>query len=73
MEHPEPFDSSYVKQADDYGERLERMRRFVNEHLYQLYLSFLNGVLTVKSFQQALTELAEHSLELALELSLIHI
>ena len=65
--YPEPFDSSYVKQADDYGERLERMRRFVNEHLYQLYLCFLNGVLTVKSFQQALTELAEHSLELALE------
>jgi len=66
--YPEPFDSSYVRQAEDYGERLERMRRFVNEHLYQLYLSFLNGALSVALFQQALTELAEHSLELALEM-----
>ncbi len=65
--YPEPFDSSYVMQADDYGERLERMRRFVNEHLYQLYLSFLNGTLEVELFQQALTELAEHSIELALQ------
>jgi glutamate-ammonia-ligase adenylyltransferase len=65
--YPGAFDSSYVKQADDYGERLERMRRFVNEHLYQLYLSFLKGVLSVDLFQKALTDLAEHSIELALE------
>lgn len=65
--YPEAFDSSYVKQADDYGERLERMRRFVNEHLYQLDLSFLKGTLSVELFQRALTELAEHSLELALD------
>ncbi len=65
--YPEEFDSSYVNQADDYGERLERMRRFVNEHLYQLYLSFLEGHLTVDQFQTALTKLAEHSLELALK------
>lgn len=65
--YPQPFDSSYVMQVDDYGERLERMRRFVNEHLYQLYLSFLDGALSVDLFQRALTELAEHSLELALE------
>lgn len=66
--YPEPFDSSYVTQANDYGIRLERMRRFVNEHLYQLYLSFLHGALSVNLFQQALTELAEHSLDLALEI-----
>jgi len=65
--YPEPFDSSYVKEADDYGIRLERMRRFVNEHLYQLYLNFLDGSMSVALFQQALTELAEHSLELALD------
>ncbi|MFT6098926.1 MAG: glutamate-ammonia-ligase adenylyltransferase [Arenicella sp.] len=64
--YPQPFDSSFVIQADDYGERLERMRRFVNEHLYQLYLSFMEGALSVELFQKALTELAEHSLELAL-------
>jgi glutamate-ammonia-ligase adenylyltransferase len=64
--YPQPFDSSYVTQADDYGVRLERMRRFVNEHLYQLYLSFMEGALSADLFQQALTELAEHSLELAL-------
>lgn len=60
------FDSDYVEQAADYGERLERMRRFVNEHLYQLYLSFLQGSLAVEGFQKALTDLAEHSLELAM-------
>lgn len=65
--YPEKFDSSYVIQAEDYGERLERMRRFVNEHLYQLYFSFLSGALSADLFQQALTELAEHSLELALK------
>lgn len=64
--YPEPFDSSYVYQADNYGIRLERMRRFVNEHLYQLYLSFSNGELDASTFQSALTELAVYSLELAL-------
>lgn len=70
--YPEPFDSKYVCQADDYGERLERMRRFVNEHLYQLYLSFLNGVINAETFQTALTDLAEHSLELALSVVAEH-
>ncbi len=64
--YPEPFDSDYVLHADDYGERLELMRRFVNEHLYQLYLSFLNGTIDVATFQKALTDLAQHSLDLAL-------
>ena len=62
----EGFDSQYVLQAKQYEIRLERMRRFVNEHLYQLYLLFLTGELGVVAFQTALTELAEHSLELAL-------
>jgi len=64
--YPQPFDSDYVLHTDDYGERLELMRRFVNEHLYQLYLSFLNGAIDVSKFQAALTALAEHSLDLAL-------
>lgn len=62
----EGFDSQYVLQAEQYEIRLERMRRFVNEHLYQLYLLFLTGELGVENFQVSLTELAEHSLELAL-------
>ena len=68
----EGFDSQYVLQADQYEIRLERMRRFVNEHLYQLYLMFLQGVLGVEAFQAALTELAEHSLELALKVVMQH-
>ena len=65
--YPQPFDSQYVLQTDDYGEQLERMRRFVNEYLYQLYLSFSQGALSVVDFQLALSSLAEHSLELALQ------
>jgi len=64
--YPEPFNSDYVEQAEGYEERLERMRRFVNEYLYQLYLEFIQGKLQVDGFQEALTKLAEHSLELAL-------
>lgn len=64
--YPNPFDSQYVIETEDYGERLERLRRFVNEHLYQLYQQFLRGELAPKVFQTALSELAEHTLELAL-------
>ncbi len=65
--YPDAFDSQYIRQAEDYGERLERLRRFVNEHLYQLYQQFLRGQLDVVVFQAALSDLAEHTLELALE------
>ena len=65
--YPDPFDSSDVLQADNYEVQLERMRRFVNEYLYQLYLAFFEGHLSVEVFQKALTELAEHTLELALD------
>lgn len=65
--YPEPFDSTYILQTDDYGEQLERLRRFVNEHLYQLYQQFLNGEVAVTVFQTALTDLAEHTIELALK------
>lgn len=60
------YDSEYVTEAQNYEIRLERMRRFVNEQLYQLYLAFLRGQLLPLELQQALTELAEHTLELAL-------
>jgi glutamate-ammonia-ligase adenylyltransferase len=64
----EDFDSDYVMQADQYETRLERLRRFVNEQLYQLYLMFLKGTLEVVRFQTVLTSLAEHTMELALEI-----
>ena len=60
------FDSAYVLQAEQYEVRLERMRRFVNEHLYQLYLLFLQSKISVSKFQQMLSDLAEHTIELAL-------
>jgi len=72
-QYPEPFDSSYVVEAEQYDEQLERLRRFVNEHLYQLYLSFIQGLMAVDQFQSALTELAEHTLDLALKLVANHL
>jgi len=66
--YPAPFESEYVLQGERYELRLERLRRFVNEHLYQLYLAFLQGNMRVEVFQNALTDLAEHSLELALKI-----
>ncbi len=65
--YPEPFDSQYILQSDDYGDQLERLRRFVNEHLYQLYQQFLGGRLAADILQAALSDLAEHTLELALK------
>lgn len=70
--YPEPFDSGYVRKAENYEQRLERLRRFVNEHLYQLYLEFLQGRMSVPKFQAALTDLAEHTLALALKIVAEH-
>lgn len=71
--YPAPFESGYVMLAEQYEARLERLRRFVNEHLYQLYLEFLQGVIDVDRFQKALTDLAEHTLELALKIVAEHL
>ncbi len=65
--YPDAFDSEYILQADDYGQQLERMRRFVNEHLYQLYQQFLRGQISPPTFQSALTALAEYTLDLAMQ------
>jgi len=66
-QYPEPFDASDVYHAQSYEAQLERMRRFVNEHLYQLYLLFFEGDIGVEEFQAVLTGLAEQTLELALK------
>ena len=66
-QYPQPFDSSDVFHAQSYEVQLERLRRFVNEYLYQLYLLFFEGNIDVDTFQQALTDLAEQTLEVALK------
>ena len=66
-QYPQAFDSSDVFHAQSYETQLERMRRFVNEYLYQLYLSFFEGEIDVDTFQAALTDLAEQTLEVALK------
>ena len=67
-QYPQAFDSSDVLHAQSYETQLERIRRFVNEYLYQLYLLFFEGKVSVDGFQAALTELAEQTLELALNI-----
>ena len=64
----EKFDSEIIFASQDYETRLERIRRFVNEHLYQSYLRFISGDIEVAEFQQYLTELAEHSLQCAMRI-----
>ena len=63
----ESFDTNSVLQAASYEASLERLRRFVNEYLYQLYLAFLQQRLEPSAFQKALTVLAEQTLELSLK------
>ncbi len=61
------FDSDFVRSAPVYETALERMRRFVNEQLYQLYLGFLQGELSARGLQNSLTVLAKHTLDLAMD------
>lgn len=61
--------SDFIFLNDNYGVRLERLRRFVNEHLYQYYLYFIQGKLPVKEFQQLLTRLAEQTLDCAIRIA----
>jgi len=67
-QYPQPFDDEYVTKAENYELQLERLRRFVNEYLYQLYQSFLEGEMSPDLLQAALSDLAEHTLELSIEL-----
>ncbi|NND83305.1 MAG: hypothetical protein HKN50_12830 [Gammaproteobacteria bacterium] len=61
------FDKDAVLLAKNYDERLERLRRFVNEHLYQFYAAFMQGDLPVIEFQTLLTNLAEVTIDLSLQ------
>ena len=66
--YPEQFDFDFVLKTKGYEMKLERLRRFVNEYLYQLYQHFIASELSLSEFQQGLTDLAEQSLQLCLEL-----
>ncbi len=63
---PDPFETDIVEQANSYEARLEGLRRFVNEYLYQLYLALLQARLSITELQTALTKLAQQTLELSL-------
>lgn len=67
-ESDEKFVSDTIFASTDYEVRLERIRRFVNEYLYQSYLRFITNEIEVTEFQQYLTELAEHSLQCAMRI-----
>ncbi|MGB0908248.1 MAG: hypothetical protein ACPGVT_12200 [Maricaulaceae bacterium] len=59
-------DASFVLADKDYETRLERLRRFVNEGLFQYYHCFLQGRDTLARIQSNLTALADTTLETAL-------
>ncbi len=61
--------ASSVFVSRDYGIRLESIRRYVNENLYESYLAFMQGQLPVKMFQLSLTRLAECTLSASIEIA----
>ena len=60
---------SSIFASNDYGIRLESIRRYVNENLYESYLAFFRGEMSVKNFQMCLTRLAECTLSASLEIA----
>lgn len=63
-------DTYFVMAEDDYETRLERLRRFVNEHLFQYYHEFMRGVDTLEVLQTNLTELAQMTIETSLKIAM---
>lgn len=62
-------DAAFVLSDTDYETRLERLRRFVNEGLFQYYDCFLQGRDTLAILQKNLTALAEVTLETTLTIA----
>ena len=58
--------SRFVVQDSRLEVRHERLRRFVNEQLYKIYLAVLRGEKATCHAQVELTQLAEHSIQLGL-------
>lgn len=61
-------DPSAILADTDYGMRLDRLRRFVNEHLFLYYHRFMEKTLPLGPLQEKLTQLAEITLETALKI-----
>jgi glutamate-ammonia-ligase adenylyltransferase len=55
--------ASAVLSDQDYGLRLDRLRRFVNEHLFYYYHRFMEKDDSLKTLQNNLTQLAEVTIE----------
>ena len=61
-------DTDFILVETDYETRLERLRRFVNEHLFQYYHEFMHGADNVSAIQHNLTRLAEITIKAALQI-----
>jgi len=61
-------DASVVLADPDYGTRLDRLRRFVNEHLFYYYHRFMEKGDSLAALQSNLTCLAEITLETSIEI-----
>jgi len=60
--------SRFVLTSNDYENRLEALRRFVNEQLFSAYTKFLEGTFSTAQLQTRLTALAEQTLTLSLQI-----
>ncbi len=60
--------SRFVLTSTDYENRLEALRRFVNEQLFSAYTKFLEGTFSTQQMQSRLTDLAECTLTLSLQI-----
>ena len=52
----------------DYGLRLDRLRRFVNEHIFSYYHGFMEKSDSLETLQQNLTSLAQITLETSIQI-----
>ena len=60
--------SQFVLTSNDYENRLEALRRFVNEQLFSAYTKFLEGTFTAQAMQAQLTAIAERTLDLSIQI-----
>ena len=60
--------SRFVLTSPDYENRLEALRRFVNEQLFLSYSQFIDGDQSTERLQHNLTALAEQTLNLSIQI-----
>ncbi len=60
--------TDFIFADEDYETRLERLRRFVNEYLFQYYHLFLQGDDGLSTLHKNLTRLAEMAISAAIEI-----